>query len=125
MFKKPAKKTDLELFTLIEQKIKQREYVFLNHARQRQLERNISDLDVLNILEGKQGYDRTSTRLYEKLTLPNPRGSDRGVHDGAYLSKSIEFLDFDKYDRCHHGPRGQATGIRKKVIKSRRKGVKN
>jgi hypothetical protein len=58
------------------------------------------------------------TRLYEKLTLPNPRGSDRGVHDGAYLSKSIEFLDFDKYDRCHHGPRGQATGIRKKVIKS-------
>jgi hypothetical protein len=68
MFKKPAKKTDLELFTLIEQKIKQREYVFLNHARQRQLERNISDLDVLNILEGKQGYDRTRNKkkdIYE------------------------------------------------------------
>jgi hypothetical protein len=64
-------------------------------------------------------FDRhANTRLYKKLTLPNPRGSDRGVHDGAYLSKSIEFLDFDKYDRCHHGPRGQATGIRKKVIKS-------
>ena len=55
---KPSKKTDQELFALIEQKIKERNYLFVRHAKERQTERNISDLDVLNILEGKPGYAR-------------------------------------------------------------------
>lgn len=55
---KPSKKTDHELFSLIEQKIKERNYIFVKHAKERQQQRNISDLDALNILEGKPGYNR-------------------------------------------------------------------
>ncbi|HAT2038520.1 TPA: DUF4258 domain-containing protein [Legionella pneumophila] len=58
MVTKPSKKTDQELFALIEQKIKERNYLFVKHAKERQQQRNISELDVLNILEGKSGYDR-------------------------------------------------------------------
>ena len=50
--------TDKELFTLIEQKIKEKNYIFVKHAKERQQQRKISDIDVLNILEGKTGYDR-------------------------------------------------------------------
>ncbi len=59
---KPSKKTDSELFALIEQKIKQRNYIFVKHAKERLQQRNISDLEVLNILEGKSGYDRKRNR---------------------------------------------------------------
>jgi hypothetical protein len=58
MVTKPSKKTDQELFALIEQKIKERNYIFVKHAKERQQQRNISDIDVLNILEGKSGYER-------------------------------------------------------------------
>lgn len=58
MVTKPSKKTDQELFALLEQKIKERNYIFVKHAKERQQQRNISNLDVLNILEGKSGYDR-------------------------------------------------------------------
>jgi hypothetical protein len=40
--KKPIKKTDKELFLIIEEKIKQGNYVFLPHAKQRLKERNIT-----------------------------------------------------------------------------------
>lgn len=43
---------------MIEQKIKERNYILVKHAKERQQQRNISDLDVLNILEGKSGYER-------------------------------------------------------------------
>ncbi len=62
MLEKPVKKTDKELFALIEQKINERNYIFLHHTKQRQQERKISDLDVLNILEGKSGYDRSRNK---------------------------------------------------------------
>jgi len=55
---KPLKKTDKELLSLIETKIIQKKYIFLKHAQQRLLERNILELDVLNILSGKKGYGR-------------------------------------------------------------------
>ncbi len=58
MVKKPSKKTDQELFTLIEQNIKEKNYIFVKHAKERQQQRNISDLDVLNILKNKPGSDR-------------------------------------------------------------------
>lgn len=55
---KPIKKTDKDLFTLIESKIAQKKYIFLKHSQQRMLERNIVELDILNILSGKKGYGR-------------------------------------------------------------------
>ena len=58
MVDKPSKKTDQALFALIELKIKEGNYIFVKHAKERQQQRNISDLDVLNILEGKPGYSR-------------------------------------------------------------------
>ncbi|WP_115712761.1 DUF4258 domain-containing protein [Legionella sainthelensi] len=66
---KPLKKTDKELFALIEQKIKEKNYLFMPHARQRGQERNISDLDVLNILEGKPGYERSRNKQKDSYEL--------------------------------------------------------
>tara|TARA_B110000503_G_C6781669_1_gene263536 strand:- start:152 stop:472 length:321 start_codon:yes stop_codon:yes gene_type:complete len=48
----PSKKSDKELFSLIEQKILENKYIFLPHARQRMLERNIAAIDVLYLLQG-------------------------------------------------------------------------
>jgi hypothetical protein len=62
MLKRPPKKSDAELFTFIEQKIREKKYIFTSHAQQRGEERNISDLDVLNILENKNGYSRTRNK---------------------------------------------------------------
>lgn len=62
MSEKPLKKSDKQLFTLIEQKIMETNYIFLNHAKQRQQERKISDIDVLNILEDKPGYGRSRNK---------------------------------------------------------------
>lgn len=56
--KKPKKKTDKELFDLLDTKIANAEYVFKKHARQRQDYRRISDLEVLDILEGKNKRSR-------------------------------------------------------------------
>ncbi len=55
---KPIKKTDKDLFSLIESKIAQKKYIFLKHSQQRMIERNILDLDVINVLSGKKGYGR-------------------------------------------------------------------
>ncbi|APC96152.1 MULTISPECIES: DUF4258 domain-containing protein [Francisella] len=49
---KPSKKSDKELFSLIEQKIADKKYIFLPHVRQRMLERNITAIDVLYLLQG-------------------------------------------------------------------------
>lgn len=62
VLKKPIKKTDKELFILIEQKIKEGSYIFLSHAKQRLVERHISDLDVINVLSGKKGCERTRNK---------------------------------------------------------------
>jgi hypothetical protein len=55
---KPSKKSDKELWNLIELKIQNVEYVFLTHAKKRQIDRNISDIDVLDLLENKKGRKR-------------------------------------------------------------------
>lgn len=64
--KRPNKKTEQELFGLISQKIEEGEYVFLNHARQRLQERDILDLEVLDILEGKPRRRRKRNRAKDK-----------------------------------------------------------
>ncbi len=65
--KKPKKKTDKELFTLLDQKIASAEYVFKKHARQRQIDRAISDLEVLDILEGKKNRNRHRNKMKDKF----------------------------------------------------------
>ena len=59
---KPDKKIDKELFRLLKNSISSGNYVFVKHAKERQLERHISDLEVLDILEGKKGRDRTRNK---------------------------------------------------------------
>ncbi|NDH10019.1 MAG: DUF4258 domain-containing protein, partial [Gammaproteobacteria bacterium] len=70
--KKPIKKTDKGLFLIIEEKIKQGNYVFLPHAKQRLKERNITELDVIYLLSGKKGYERKRNKgkdIYESFSL--------------------------------------------------------
>ena len=55
---KPSKKTDKELWNLIELKIQKFEYIFLVHAKKRQIDRNITDIDVLDLLENKRDCKR-------------------------------------------------------------------
>lgn len=55
---KPDKKTDKELWILIEENIESGNYLFLRHAKKRQKDRDISDIDVLDILENKDGRKR-------------------------------------------------------------------
>ena len=52
----------------------------------------------------------TKDQPYEKTPPLNPRGEDRGA--------------YDKYPRPYDGPRGQATGTRKNLIKSSKDGKK-
>ncbi len=66
---KPIKKTDKELFTLIEEKITQKEYIFLSHANQRMRERKISELDVIYLLSGKKGYNRKRNKKKDIFEL--------------------------------------------------------
>ncbi|MCW8409784.1 DUF4258 domain-containing protein [Legionella sp. PATHC035] len=76
---KPLKKADKELFILIERKIKEKNYLFTTHAKKRGQERNISDLDVLNILEGKPGYERKRNKKkdsYDELQDLNDQPQD-------------------------------------------------
>lgn len=72
MVNKPPKKTDKALFTLIELQIKEENYIFVKHAKVRQQQRNISDLDVLNILEGKPGYGRKRNKGKDSYYSQNP-----------------------------------------------------
>ena len=66
---KPTKKTDKELFRLLTEKIAMKEYIFLVHAKKRLKDRNISDLDVLWILEGKEGYRRERNKQKDKYEV--------------------------------------------------------
>lgn len=65
VFKKkmPIKKTDKELWVLIEEKIQNNNYLFSPHAKKRQKDRNISDLDVLDILENKPRRKRKRNKI--------------------------------------------------------------
>ncbi len=86
---KPIKKTDRELFALIQEKIRQTKYIFLAHSRTRLQERQISELDVLYILLGKKGYGRKRNK--QKDSFENPSIVDL-AHDWKYC---IEGCDID------------------------------
>lgn len=55
---KPTKRTDKELWNLIAERISNGNYLFLKHAKERQKDRNITDIDVLDILENKDNRKR-------------------------------------------------------------------
>lgn len=87
---KPIKKTDNELFILIEERINQGEYVFLSHAKQRLVERQISELDVIYLLSGKKGYGRKRNKRKDSYELC--LFSDSTAQDWKYC---IEGQDVD------------------------------
>jgi len=64
--KKPKKKSDNLLYKLIATKIANGQYLFSKHAKQRQKDRKISDLDVLKILEGNKGRRRKRNKSRDK-----------------------------------------------------------
>ena len=85
MYKKPVKRNDSLLYALVKNKILTGDYIFLKHAKDRQNERLISDLDVLNILEGKTGFNRKRNKAKDH--------HEEGREDWNYC---IEGVDFDR-----------------------------
>jgi hypothetical protein len=86
---KPIKKTDKELFALIEERILEGKYIFLSHSKQRIKERNLSQLDVLSLLSGKKGYGR---RRNKKKDVYEPPSISELAEDWKYC---IEGYDID------------------------------
>ena len=68
---RPTKKTDRELFRLINKMLTNGEYVFKRHAKSRQKDRAISDLEVLDILEGKRNRNRHRNKRKNKYEIGN------------------------------------------------------
>lgn len=66
MEEQPIKKSDKELWFLLAECIIEKDYVFLRHANQRLKERNINQLDVLNILEHKKKYKSKRNEAKDK-----------------------------------------------------------
>jgi hypothetical protein len=65
---KPTKKTDKELWALIEEKVQSGDYIFLPHAKIRQKDRSITDIDVLDILENKAKRKRQRNKRKDSYT---------------------------------------------------------
>lgn len=59
---KPIKRTDRELYSLLAAKVSSGDYIFLKHARLRQQDRQISELDVIHILKGDAGRKRNKRK---------------------------------------------------------------
>ena len=63
---KPTKKTDKDFYELLTSKIQSCDYVFKKHAKQRQKDRTITDVEVLDILEGKIVFKRRRNKSKDK-----------------------------------------------------------
>lgn len=66
---KVKKKTDRELFGLLTEKISQGAYFFTNHAKKRLVERELLELEILDILIGKVNKKRKRNKRKEKYTI--------------------------------------------------------
>lgn len=66
--RKPQKKSDKELWSLISKKINSGNYLFMNHAKQRLKDRNVTDIEVLDILENKAGCRRKHNKSKDVYT---------------------------------------------------------
>jgi len=84
---KPSKKADEEFFGLLTSKIAKGDYFFSKHARQRQKDRIITDLEALNILEGRDGRKRRRNKSKDKF--------EAGREDWNYCIEGIN-LDNEK-----------------------------
>jgi len=67
--KKPPKKTDKELLGLIVNSVQKGTYIFLKHAKHRQEERRILDIEILDVLEGKAGRKRKRNKSKDKYEM--------------------------------------------------------
>ena len=65
---KPVKKTDKELWAIIEKTIANNDYVILPHAKKRQIDRDITDIDILDILENKKNRKRKRNKTKDTYT---------------------------------------------------------
>jgi hypothetical protein len=65
---KPVKKTDKELWGIIEKRIADGDYIILPHAKKRQIDRSITDIDVLDILENKKDRKRKRNKKKDIYT---------------------------------------------------------
>lgn len=83
-FIKPRKRKDMELWRLISEKIMNLDYVFAQHATARLQEKNITDLEVLEILENK---DKRKRKRNKQKDIYTP-----GYQDWNYC---IEGIDID------------------------------
>ena len=85
---KPKKKTDAELFELLAKNIRNGNYIFLTHAKIRLKDRMISDIEVIDILEGKIGRKRKRNKAKDKTgrvfidRMP--------VHQGPFFSSLMD-----------------------------------
>src|SRR5579864_4721387 len=68
----PQKKTDYDLFQLLSEKIDQGGYFFVNHAKQRILERGLLEIEILDILNGRDGKKRKRNKRKEKYCAGYP-----------------------------------------------------
>lgn len=82
---KPVKKTDKELFAIIEKCTADKDYIILPHAKKRQIDRNITDIDILDILENKGNRKRKRNKKKDEY--------EDGFIDWKYC---IEGLDLDE-----------------------------
>ena len=82
---KPAKKTDKELWALIEKCTTDKDYIILPHAKKRQIDRHITDIDILDILENKENRKRKRNKKKDEYK--------DGFIDWKYC---IEGLDLDE-----------------------------
>ncbi|MDF1761328.1 MAG: hypothetical protein P1U40_12415 [Coxiellaceae bacterium] len=81
MFSKPSKRTDRDLYHQLNECIYRGNYVFLQHAKQRLVDRGISDLEVLDILEGKKGRKRKRNKSKDKY--------EKGFEDWKYCIEGV------------------------------------
>lgn len=59
---KALKKQDYDLWSLITQKITGVRYIFLNHAKERLIDRKITDVEVLDALEHREKCRRNKSK---------------------------------------------------------------
>lgn len=65
---KPVKKTDKELWAIIDKCIVDKDYIILPHAKKRQFDRSITDIDILDILENKKNRRRKRNKKKDTYT---------------------------------------------------------
>lgn len=89
--KKPNKKTDTELWSLIKQVILNGNYIFLKHAHERLKDRNINDIDVLDILENKTNRKRRRNKSKD-IFLTNHQDWNYCIEGNDLEGKKIRII---------------------------------